>query len=101
MKGQTRFISFGFGLLLAACSVAQNPTVTPLPTLATPVSVANNADWTPVGQDFDGVMMVRVPAGCFMMGSTDAQITDLTKQDNLQAIRWKAEGPQSKIYPDC
>jgi formylglycine-generating enzyme required for sulfatase activity len=36
--------------------------------------VTNNSDWTPVIQDFDGVEMVRVPAGCFDMGSTDAQI---------------------------
>lgn len=27
-----------------------------------------NADWTPVVQEFDGVPMVQVPAGCFMMG---------------------------------
>ncbi len=33
-----------------------------------------NADWTPVIQDFDGVEMVLVPAGCFEMGSTDEQI---------------------------
>jgi LysM repeat protein len=31
----------------------------------------NNADWTPVVQDFGGVDMVLVPAGCFMMGSND------------------------------
>ena len=33
-----------------------------------------NADWTPVVQDFDGVEMALVPAGCFMMGSTDEQL---------------------------
>ncbi|MBN1965152.1 MAG: SUMF1/EgtB/PvdO family nonheme iron enzyme [Anaerolineae bacterium] len=33
-----------------------------------------NASWTPVEQDFDGATMVLVPAGCFMMGSTDEQI---------------------------
>jgi eukaryotic-like serine/threonine-protein kinase len=31
--------------------------------------VTSNADWTPVIQEFDGVEMVLVPAGCFMMGS--------------------------------
>lgn len=30
--------------------------------------VARHADWTPVTRDFDGVTMVLVPAGCFMMG---------------------------------
>jgi formylglycine-generating enzyme required for sulfatase activity len=36
--------------------------------------VTANADWTPVIQEFDGVEMVLVPAGCFLMGSTDEQI---------------------------
>jgi formylglycine-generating enzyme required for sulfatase activity len=31
--------------------------------------IAANADWEPVEQVFDGVTMVLVPAGCFMMGS--------------------------------
>jgi len=43
-------------------------------TASVPTPVANNADWTPQERDFDGVTMVLVPAGCFMMGSTDAQI---------------------------
>lgn len=30
-----------------------------------------NDDWTPVEHDFDGVTMVLVPAGCFMMGNDD------------------------------
>ena len=36
--------------------------------------VSANADWTPVIQEFEGVEMVQVPAGCFMMGSTDEQV---------------------------
>jgi serine/threonine protein kinase/Tol biopolymer transport system component len=48
-------------------------TITPTPT---PEGVffptgSSNRDWTPVIQDFDGVEMVLVPAGCFMMGSED------------------------------
>jgi len=31
--------------------------------------VTANADWTPVEREFDGVPMVLVPVGCFMMGS--------------------------------
>ena len=34
-----------------------------------PNPVTRNADWTPVVHDFDGVVMVLVPPGCFMMGS--------------------------------
>ncbi|MFC1959118.1 SUMF1/EgtB/PvdO family nonheme iron enzyme [Chloroflexota bacterium] len=33
--------------------------------------VASNDDWTSYSQTFDGVEMVLVPAGCFMMGSND------------------------------
>ncbi len=33
--------------------------------------VARNGDWPPVVREFDGVLMVLVPPGCFMMGSDD------------------------------
>ncbi len=33
--------------------------------------ITRNEDWTPIEQEFDGVVMVLVPAGCFMMGSED------------------------------
>lgn len=39
--------------------------------------VTSNAEWTPVIQEFDGVPMVQVPAGCFTMGSTDEQLSYL------------------------
>jgi gamma-glutamyl hercynylcysteine S-oxide synthase len=39
-------------------------------------AVISNADWTPVEQDFDGVVMALVPSGCFMMGSTPEQVED-------------------------
>lgn len=34
-----------------------------------PAYVASNVDWTPVIQEFNGVEMVKVPAGCFLMGN--------------------------------
>jgi formylglycine-generating enzyme required for sulfatase activity len=37
--------------------------------------IEQNSDWTPITQEFDGVTMVQVPAGCFMMGS-DSGIND-------------------------
>lgn len=70
-------------------TVTPTPTITPTPTATTtttptpdPLQAAltaarsftgSNADWTPIEQDFDGVAMVLVPAGCFMMGSTGGQ----------------------------
>jgi len=45
------------------------PTVSPYELAKTPV--ASNDDWTPYEEDIDGVTMVLVPVGCFMMGSYD------------------------------
>jgi formylglycine-generating enzyme required for sulfatase activity len=36
-------------------------------------SGTRNTDWQPVEHIFDGVTMVLVPAGCFMMGSDDGE----------------------------
>jgi len=57
-----------------AGSAALTPTPSFIPT-SIPAGTLNTV-WTPVERDFDGVTMVLVPAGCFMMGSTDAQIDD-------------------------
>ncbi len=46
-------------------TATQTPTVTPVP------PVTKNSDWKPVERDFDGVKMVWVPTGCFMMGNND------------------------------
>lgn len=56
------------------------PTMTTAPT-STPdllqiaqAGVQRNADWQPFSQNFNGVEMVLVPAGSFMMGSSAEQI---------------------------
>ncbi len=62
---------------LAACGGGTVPTEeAPAEPTETPTSlplgfepVTRNADWEPIIQDFDGVEMALVPAGCFMMGS--------------------------------
>ncbi len=38
--------------------------------------VATNVDWTPVEQEFNGVTMVLVPAGCFMMGGAEGSTNE-------------------------
>ncbi len=38
--------------------------------------VAHNADWMPQSQKFNGVDMVLVPAGCFIMGSDSAEANE-------------------------
>ena len=45
------------------------PTVAPIPLGFTGNPVTENDQWGLVTQDFDGVAMVLVPTGCFMMGS--------------------------------
>ena len=55
---------------MSACTPQSVPTPTSIPA---PTQVAKNADWTPVAQEFDGVEMVQVPAGCFMMGNEDGR----------------------------
>jgi formylglycine-generating enzyme required for sulfatase activity len=59
------------------------PTLTPTTTATLPPGfepMTRNADWTPIEQDFDGVTMVLVPAGCFMMGNDpQAQYWDGSK----------------------
>lgn len=40
----------------------------------------SNEDWQPFEWEFDGVPMMLVPVGCFMMGSTQQQLDDLHEQ---------------------
>ena len=61
-------------LLLSACGGDESQPV-PIPQgYSAENPVTRNGDWAPVVQEFDGVKMVLVPAGCFMMGSADEQI---------------------------
>jgi formylglycine-generating enzyme required for sulfatase activity len=66
MKMFRQFLCIVILCLSAACSAA---TPTPQP----PTPVTTNGAWTPVSQEFDGVEMVQVPAGCFMMGNEEGR----------------------------
>ncbi|MGF1505354.1 MAG: formylglycine-generating enzyme family protein [Anaerolineae bacterium] len=46
------------------------PTRTPNPTAQGITTVETNAEWTPIIQEFGGVLMALVPAGSFTMGRT-------------------------------
>ena len=67
----TETVAFATLLALSATPTPTN-TYTPTPN-ATATLIAfrpqTNADWTPIEHEFDGVPMVLVPVGCFMMGS--------------------------------
>ncbi len=83
------------------------PTKTPMPTAAItldPLQTAleraqnfsgSNTDWEPFVQTFDGVEMVLVPAGCFMMGSADNEIAALVSQTGSDW--YENERPQHRV----
>jgi hypothetical protein len=50
------------------------PTANLHPTIDPYTPIASNEDWIPVTQVFDNVEMVLVPAGCFIMGSTEEDL---------------------------
>jgi formylglycine-generating enzyme required for sulfatase activity len=49
----------------------ENSTPTPIPLGDSGNPITANADWSPVLQELGGIPMVKVPAGCFMMGNND------------------------------
>lgn len=57
------------------------------------ILVSSNADWTPVELDFDGVAMVLVPAGCFLMGVTNEQIDRLILLGEEPTVFWVEQPP--------
>ncbi len=91
------------------------PSNTPQPTATSPTSDplqaaldraqdfdGGNTDWEPFVQDFDGVEMVLVPAGCFEMGSTAEQVQAAFEQcqaeyDNCDRAWFETEYPQHTV----
>jgi formylglycine-generating enzyme required for sulfatase activity len=81
-----------------------NPTPTPDVLQAVRTFNGGNADWTPVVEEFDGVEMVLIPAGCFQMGSTDEQIEAMIQScesrygaGNCAPSLVEAEGPRYEV----
>jgi hypothetical protein len=86
--------------------------LTPPPVILTPV--VQNIDWIPVELDFNGVKMVLVPAGCFLMGGTyfnDTQPVlstcvrspfwiDKYEVTNSVFARFKGVAAQTSYWPD-
>ena len=79
------------------------PTEIPLPIGFAPVT--SNADWTPVIEEKNGVPMALVPAGCFMMGSTEEEagaafaLCNATRED-CQYEWFEAELPRHEVCFD-
>lgn len=64
------------------------PSSTPTDTPTAGNRVTANSQWTPVIQEFNGVEMVKVPAGCFMMGSDDNELTQPAHQQCIKEPFW-------------
>lgn len=61
-------LALGCGLTPSIQPPAPEVSVDPAVLSLAQKGVASNDEWTPDIQDFDGVQMALVPAGCFMMG---------------------------------
>lgn len=66
----------GFLLISTSILVACGDTNSQNAVTITVTPVTSNESWTPQEQDFDGVTMVLVPAGCFVMGDDNSPFED-------------------------
>lgn len=102
----TVMLFLGLAYLSAAGETTRAQITPPLdPTLAA-LGVANivvsaNADWTPVELDFDGVPMMLVPSGCFMMGMPQDQIDQLNTKYPGDEETFDALGPAHEVCLDA
>ena len=99
--GDARPLLIGARVLIDDCAGPAREVVpsTPEPTNAPSL----NAAWTPVEQEFEGLTMVQVPAGCFMMGSTDEQIEAakvMMEEGDLMSAFLSSERPAHEICLD-
>ena len=69
-------------------ALAQNNWAKAIPTTTvTKPAVTTNSEWSPQFQSFDGVDMVLVPPGCFVIGSPDSEIAALNQQYNTDVFK--------------
>ncbi len=83
------------GILGRAVAQDDNPPLSPHELALQ--GVTHNADWKPHSETINGLEMVLVPAGCFMMGSTQAQVNDQV----AQAIGEEWASRQLPLHQKC
>lgn len=66
--------------------------------------ITRNDDWAPIHQTFNGIDMVLVPAGCFDLGSSAAEVDSAYAQcetdlgtGNCQHVWFEKETPQTQV----
>ncbi len=95
----------GVILLLTGCGKAASATTdTPIQPGFPGRPATTNNQWTPVIQEFAGVPMALVPAGCWTMGSAPEDIaaavqscTELAGKESCPAEMYTVEGPQHSV----
>src|SRR6185503_10873821 len=82
---QSVLLAFFMVILVSACAIGEQATPVSIPTptfdMTVPLGypghpVITNAEWSQIIQTFDGVDMLLVPTGCFMMGSTTGDLDE-------------------------
>ena len=83
------------GWLVTAC---EKPSGLLFPTSRPPgfEIVNHNSEWKPIMQEFGGVQMALVPAGCFQLGSTDEQIDYAVTRLGAQRFWMDKEKPVNR-----
>ncbi len=92
-------------ILLLGIGFLMIPLPTPVTALlleSTLIPAGVNPDWTPIERSIDGVTMVLVPAGCFRMGSTEAEIEAVVALEKQRQIDDSNDGgiPPRKWFTD-
>ena len=103
---QTSVSSYGPTAAIGTPTATVNPTsvATEIAGLSLVAPVTRNADWQPLSRIYENTTMVLVPPGCFMMGSSEAQIDAAFAQCELnlgsgqcQREWFEKEGPPTRI----
>ncbi|TVR18912.1 MAG: formylglycine-generating enzyme family protein [Anaerolineaceae bacterium] len=97
-RGRSLILTLVIGLLLAACGGRGDQDAGRTP-------VNRNADWTPVEREFElpqggMVTMVLVPAGCFMMGSTDEQVSATVAAGLSRIVAEREQPPHEQCFDE-
>jgi formylglycine-generating enzyme required for sulfatase activity len=73
---------------MVACSGTSTPTTI---SAGTPIPAGIVPDWKPIAGSINDIPVVYVPAGCFMMGSTDEEVDEVYEMCQALSLRYLGE----------